>query len=295
MAEDAERLIDDFGAYLRNEANASPHTTKAYQVDVRQLAAFLAAAGSSLERADVHGVRAYLASLAGVQRKSSVARKLAALKHFFRYVARTGARADNPAASLTGPKCERYLPPHLSVDEMFRVLDGMHGLSPLACRDHALLELLYSTGIRVSELTTLDWPDVDRRAEVVRVLGKGSAERIVPVGATALRVLEDYRRRWPASRRRDGAAVFLNARGTRLTVRSVARIVERYTRRAETRMHASPHSFRHSFATHLLNAGADLRAIQELLGHMRLSTTQRYTHVDFARLAQVYDKAFPRA
>jgi integrase/recombinase XerC len=295
MAPDAERLIDDFGAYLRDEVNASPHTVRAYEIDVRQLAAFLVAAGSSLARADVHGVRAYLASLAGVQRKSSVARKLAALKHFFRYVARTGARADNPAASLVGPKRERYLPPHLSVDEMFRVLDGMRNLSPLTCRDRAILELLYSTGIRVSELTTLDWLDIDRRAEAVRVLGKGSKERIVPVGETALRVLEDYRRRWPASRRRDGAAVFLNARGTRLTARSVARIVELYTHRAETRIHASPHSFRHSFATHLLNAGADLRAIQELLGHTRLSTTQRYTHVDFTRLAQVYDKAFPRA
>jgi len=291
----AERLIDDFGAYLCDEANASPHTVKAYQVDVRQLAAFLAATGSSLARADVHGVRAYLASLAGVQRKSSIRRKLAALRHFFRYVSRSGGRGDDPTASLVGPKREQYLPVHLSVDEMFRVLDGMRSLSPLACRDRALLEFLYSTGIRVSELTALDWSEIDRRAEVVRVLGKGRKERIVPVGATALRMLEDYRSRWPASRRRDAAAVFLNARGARLTVRSVARIVDHYTRRAETRMHASPHAFRHSFATHLLNAGADLRAIQELLGHARLSTTQRYTHVDFSRLAQVYDKAFPRA
>jgi integrase/recombinase XerC len=295
MAVDAERLIDDFGAYLRDEANASPHTARAYQIDVRQLAAFLAAAGSTLPRADVHGVRAYLASLAGVQRKSSVARKLAALKHFFRYCARIGTRADDPAASLAGPKRECYLPPHLSVDEMFRVLDGMDGLSPLAGRDRAILELLYSTGIRVSELTALDWRDIDRRAEVVRVLGKGRKERIVPVGATALGALEDYRRRWPASRRRDAAAVFLNARGTRLTPRSVARIVEHHTTRAETRVRASPHAFRHSFATHLLNAGADLRAIQELLGHASLSTTQRYTHVNFMRLAEVYDKAFPRA
>lgn len=292
---EGEPLIDEFGAYLRHELNASPNTIRAYQVDVGQLAVFLAAHGSSLLRADVHGVRAYLASLAGAQRKSSIARKLSALKHFFRYCARAGCRNDDPAASLAGPKRERYLPPHLSVDEMFRVLDGVHGLSPIACRDRAALELLYSSGIRVSELTALDWRHIDRRAEVVRVLGKGGKERIVPVGATALRALDDYRRRWPASHRKDDAAVFLNARGTRLTARSVARIVERRTAEAETRLRASPHAFRHSFATHLLNSGADLRAIQELLGHTRLSTTQRYTHVNFDRLAEVYDKAFPRA
>jgi len=290
-----EQLIDAFDAYLRHEVNASPHTTKAYETDVRQLAAFLASAGSSLPRADVHGVRGYLASLAGTQRKSSIARKLAALKHFFRYCTRTGTRADDPAAQLTGPKRETFLPPHLSVDEMFRVLDGMQGATAIARRDRAILELLYSSGLRVSELTALDWRDLDRNAEVVRVLGKGRKERIVPVGATALAALDEYRRRWPPSARRDPDAVFLNAHGRRLTSRSVARIVARYTAAAGTRTDASPHAFRHSFATHLLNGGADLRAIQELLGHARLSTTQRYTHVDFARLAEVYDKAFPRA
>jgi integrase/recombinase XerC len=289
------QLVEAFGAYLRDEANASPHTRKAYETDVRQLAAFLEGAGSCLARADVHGVRAYLASLAGTQRKSSIGRKLAALKHFFRYCARTGTRHDDPAAQLTGPKREHYLPPHLSVDEMFRVLDGMRGVSPTWSRDRAILELLYSSGLRVSELTALDWRDLERRAEVVRVLGKGRKERIVPVGATALAALDDYRRRWPAHARRDAAAVFLNARGTRLTVRSVARIVARHTAAAGTRVPASPHAFRHSFATHLLNGGADLRAIQELLGHASLSTTQRYTHVDFDRLSAVYDKAFPRA
>ncbi len=289
----SEDLIAAFATYLHDEANASAHTAKAYVTDVRQLAAFLADAGTDLRRADVHRVRAYLASLAGAQRKSSIARKLAALKHFYRFCARTGTRADDPAAQLAAPKRERYLPPYLSVDEMFRVLDGVGGLSPIACRDRAILELLYSSGLRVSELAALDWRDLDRRTEVVRVLGKGRKERVVPVGATALAALDDYRRRWPPPARRDAAAVFLNARGTRLTVRSVARVVARHA--AGTRMHASPHAFRHSFATHLLNGGADLRAIQELLGHARLSTTQRYTHVDFDRLAEVYDKAFPRA
>jgi integrase/recombinase XerC len=291
----AARVIDDFQAYLRDELHASPHTIKAYATDVAQLAAFLGARGAGLTTAGVHDVRAFLASLSGTRRKSSVARKLAALKHFFRWCARQGARPADPAAGLPAPKREHPLPPYLTVDEMFRVLDGVRGVSPLACRDRAILELLYSSGIRVSELTALDWTDVDRRAEVVRVLGKGRKERIVPIGATALAALEDYRRRWPPSRRQDQRAVFLNARGTRLTVRSVARAVARHVARAEARMPAGPHAFRHSFATHLLAAGADLRAIQELLGHARLSTTQRYTHVSFARLAEVYDKAFPRA
>ena len=290
-----ERLIDAFCAYLRDETNASPHTIKAYGTDVRQLAAFLEERGTGLERADVYGVRAYLASLAGAQRKSSISRKLTALKHFFRWCERTDVRRDDPAAQLTGPKRERYLPPHLSVDEMFRVLDGVAGVSPTAIRDRAILELLYSSGLRVSELVALDWEDLDRRAEVVRVLGKGRKERIVPVGRVALDALVGYRRRWPSQARRDHRAVFLNTRGTRLTVRSVARIVTSHTAAAGTRVHASPHAFRHSFATHLLNGGADLRAIQELLGHARLSTTQRYTHVNFDRLAEVYDKAFPRA
>jgi integrase/recombinase XerC len=293
--EAAAKLIGRFEAYLRHEANASPHTIKGYGSDLRQLATFLADRGTRLGDVDVHGVRAFLASLASETRKTSVARKLAALKHFFRWCARQGGRVDDPAAGLAAPKRERYLPPHLTVDEMFRVLDGARAAGPIPARDRAILEMLYSTGIRVSELVGLDWPDVDRRGQVVRVLGKGRKERVVPVGGTALAALDDYRRRWPGDRRRDQRAVFLNARGTRLTVRSVARIVAHYVARAETRVAASPHAFRHSFATHLLNAGADLRAIQELLGHASLSTTQRYTHVNFARLAEVYDKAFPRA
>ncbi len=295
LDEAARRLIDEFEGYLAHQANASPHTIKSYGSDLRQFAAFLRERGSGLPDVDVHGVRAYLASLAGAAKKTSVARKLAALKHFFRHCAQRGTRADDPAAALVAPKRERFLPPHLTVDEMFRVLDGIHEPGAIAARDRAILELLYSTGVRVSELVQLDWVDVDRRGAVVRVLGKGRKERIVPVGATALDALEHYRRVWPADRRRDAEAVFLNVRGGRLTVRSIARIVAHYVARAETRAHASPHAFRHSFATHLLNAGADLRAIQELLGHASLSTTQRYTHVDFARLAEVYDKSFPRA
>jgi len=293
--EAATQLIERLEIYLAHEANASAHTIRGYGSDLRQFAAFLAGRGGHLANADVHGVRAYLASLAGSRRKTSIGRKLAALKHFFRHCASHGGRRDDPAASLSAPKRERFLPPHLTVDEMFRVLDGMRAAGPISARDRAILEVLYSAGIRVSEVVGLDWLNIDCRGEVVRVLGKGRKERIVPIGATALAALKRYRQQWPAHRRRNTQAVFLNARGGRLTVRSVARIVERHVRRAETHIRASPHAFRHSYATHLLNAGADLRAIQELLGHASLSTTQRYTHVDFTRLAEVYDKAFPRA
>jgi integrase/recombinase XerC len=293
--EAATQLIERFESYLAHEANASAHTIRGYGSDLRQFATFLTERGGHLADADVHGVRAYLASLAGRRRKTSIGRKLAALKHFFRHCASHGGRRDDPAASLSAPKRERFLPPHLTVDEMFRVLDGMRTAGPISARDRAILEVLYSAGIRVSEVVGLDWLDIDRRGEVVRVLGKGRKERIVPIGATALAALTCYQQQWPANRRRDPQAVFLNARGGRLTVRSVARIVEHHVGRAEAHIRASPHAFRHSYATHLLNAGADLRAIQELLGHASLSTTQRYTHVDFTHLAEVYDKAFPRA
>ena len=287
-------LIERFEAYLAHEANASPHTIKGYGSDLRQFAGFLAERGTRLVDVDVHGVRAFLASLAGATKKTSAARKLAALKHFFRHAAKLGDRTDDPAATLAAPKRERFLPPHLTVDEMFRVLDGMQAPGPIAARDRALLELLYSTGIRVSELVGLDWEDVDRRGEVVRVLGKGRKERIVPIGEIALERLRRYREFLAAEKIR-ADAVFVNRRGGRLTTRSVARFVEHYGLRAGAARRVHPHALRHSFATHLLEQGADLRAIQEMLGHASLSTTQRYTHVNLDHLMKVYDDAHPRA
>jgi len=300
-----ERVIDAFCVYLRDETNASPHTIKAYGTDVRQLAAFLEERGTGMERADVYGVRAYLASLAGAQRKSSISRKLTALKHFFRWCERTGVRRNDPAAQLTGPKRERYLPPHLSVDEMFRVLDGVAGVSPTAIRDRAILELLYSSGLRVSELVALDWEDLDRRAEVVRVLGKGRKERIGLLGRPALEALDAYLAdgrpvllaQRPTALR--GSAppthVFLNHKGAPLGVRGLRYRLDRLCRQAGLPEGVSPHTLRHSFATHLLEGGADLRVVQELLGHESLATTQIYTHVSPTRLRTAYREAHPRA
>jgi len=186
----------------------------------------------------------------------------------------------------------------LSVDDVFRLLDGVHGLGPLQVRDQAVLEVLYSTGVRVSELVGLDWGDIDFRLGVIRVTGKGSKERIVPIGKVALEVLQncasEQTKQWGRPSR-GLAAVFLNRLGKRITTRSIARIVEKHLRAAGIPLRMGPHGLRHTFATHLLNGGADLRVIQELLGHVSLSTTQRYTHVNLDHLTAVYDRSHPRA
>jgi integrase/recombinase XerC len=206
--------------------------------------------------------------------------------------------AVDPAAGIPTPKKEKQLPVHLTVDDVFRLLEAPPADTPAGLRDRAMLEVVYSTGIRVSELVGLDWADIDERLDVVRVRGKGDKERIVPIGKKALGTLRAYRERIPylcPKNVRDERAVFLNRRGTRLTTRSVARLMERYIRTSGIATKATPHALRHSFATHLLSAGADLRSIQELLGHASLSTTQKYTHLNLDHLMQVYDKAHPRA
>jgi integrase/recombinase XerC len=229
-------------------------------------------------------------------------RKLSAVKGFFRYLIREEVLKKDPSLSITTPKKEKPLPTYLPVDDMFRLLDAPAKDTAAGLRDCALLEVLYSCGLRVSELVGLNWEDIDPTLEVVRVRGKGNKERIVPIGKKALEALQRYREhRQELVRRKHGGTVsekgvvFLNGRGGRLTTRSVARLVGKYVKQSGTPVKASPHSLRHSFATHLLEAGADLRAIQELLGHASLSTTQRYTHVNLDHLMQVYDKAHPRA
>jgi integrase/recombinase XerC len=233
-----------------------------------------------------------------------VARKVSALRTFTRYLRREGFIDADPAALAVAPKREQKVPAHLSVDEMARLLETPDMSRPLGRRDRAILELFYASGIRLSELVALDLEDVDLSARMVRVMGKGRKERIVPFNTStgkslrqwyadrALIAKDDDRRRRAAD---DGTPLFVNAKGGRLTGRSVQRLVARYVASCSTRFGISPHALRHSFATHLLQAGADLRAIQELLGHVRLSTTQRYTHVNVAQLLDVYRKAHPRA
>jgi integrase/recombinase XerC len=235
--------------------------------------------------------------------RTSVARKVSALRTFTRYLRREGFIDADPAVLAVAPKREQKVPAHLSVDEMSQLLETPDVSTPLGRRDRAILELFYASGIRLSELVALDLEDVDLSGRMVRVMGKGRKERIVPFNKSAEKTL----RKWysdralltrnDAHRRRtpEGEPLFVNARGGRLTGRSVQRLVARCVASCSTRFGISPHALRHSFATHLLQAGADLRAIQELLGHVRLSTTQRYTHVNVTQLLDVYRKAHPRA
>jgi integrase/recombinase XerC len=301
-----DALIEQYADHLRNERDVSAHTVRNYLSDLAQFRDFLidrelcldAAASPDVSKIDLYVVRAYLAWLAKNHKKSSIGRKLAAVKGFFRYLVVKHRLDRDPLVLIHSPKQEKPLPKFLSVDEVFHLLNKMKVAGALDVRDRAILEFFYSTGVRVSELVGLNWGDVDFGLEIVRVIGKGSKERIVPIGSVALQALEDYsgevRQRWKLPCK-GATAVFLNNRGRRITTRSVARIVEKHLREVGIPLKMGPHGLRHTFATHLLNSGADLRAIQEMLGHASLSTTQRYTHLNLDQLTAVYDKAHPRA
>jgi len=306
-------LIDRYATFLRVEKNVSAHTLRSYLSDLVQFLAFAEKPHGRAEtrtvvasQIDHHLIHAFLSTLHREHKKSSIGRKLSSIKSFFRFLVREGVIERDPSLLIGSPKKDQPLPTYLTVDDMFRLLDAPPLDTPTGLRDRAILEVLYSSGLRVSELVGLNWETIDRNLEVVRVKGKGNKERIVPIGLKALEALDRYRAQISAlvvPKRRHAllpaalpsAAVFLNTRGERLTTRSVARIVSGYARECGIALKTSPHALRHTFATHLLDAGADLRAIQELLGHASLSTTQKYTHVNLDRLMQVYDKAHPRA
>ena len=307
--------------YLRAVRNSSPHTVRCYENDLAQFLAFLTPPGVPMPRPqDVTHlmIREFVAHEHDLNlQKSSIARKLAAIRSFFKYALREGLVARNPARMVATPKLPRRIPSVLSAEELNAFLDsvaagpargsgrrkrvsGKEEAGLMVKRDRAILELLYASGLRVSELTGLNLADVDRKELMLRVRGKGNKERVVPYGGKAEQALEAYeplRREIlrKAGSRGDGQAVFLNHFGTRLTPRTVARLVKKYARLANVNWNLHPHSLRHAFATHLLADGADLRAIQELLGHSSLSTTQRYTHATIRQLMEVYDKAHPRA
>jgi integrase/recombinase XerC len=289
--------IDRFLVHLARERNASAHTVRAYGDDVAQFTDHLRARigrEPRAEDADHLAVRGFLAALhAGGLRRSSAARKLASLRTFFRYLCREGVLERNPAAAILSPRLERRIPGHLDEGEAAALL-AVPGVDDASLRARALLELLYATGIRCAELTGLDLPEVDLEARMVRVLGKGRKERVVPFGTRARAALLAY---LPARARTSPRteALFVNRRGGRLTDRSVRSILAGRVRQVSLAKRISPHSLRHSFATHLLGRGADLRTIQELLGHASLSTTQRYMHVDLRRILYIYNAAHPRA
>ena len=311
-----ERYIDKFLSYLKVEKNSSLHTVINYSVDLRDLADFLS--DKPLEQVDVIDIRKFLVHLRQRNfQKASIARKMACLRSFFKFLCREGLRKDNPMVGLVGPKIDKKLPIFLSEDDMSKLLDTPEAIDFIGSRDKAILETLYSTGIRVSELVGLRVEHIDHIAGVVRVFGKGKKERLAPIGDKALRAIKHYlpERIKAGAKDHQRGPLFLNKHNRRvtrepgedhsaehkkedprkLTDRGVRDILEKYIRIASLRHDISPHSLRHSFATHLLNRGADLRSVQELLGHANLSTTQIYTHLSTERLKNVYDQAHPRA
>jgi len=306
--------LKSFLAYLKSNRNVSPHTVRAYESDVTQYLAWVAAETgkkmSELRPADLDmmSVRGHVADLnrAGKAR-SSVARKLSGLRTFVKYLRREEIIDHDPTAMAIAPKRDQTIPTHLSEPEIERLIETPNTGDPLGRRDRAILELFYASGLRLSELVAIDLEDLNLSERMVRVMGKGGKERLVPFNQSTLAAIKAWMKdragilgnRDPGTGNRKNKRqldpLFVNYRGTRLTGRSVDRLLRRYVAQCSTRMGISPHALRHSFATHLLQRGADLRAIQELLGHARLSTTQRYTHVNAAQLIDVYRKSHPRA
>jgi integrase/recombinase XerC len=318
--------LKSFLAFLELNRHVSPHTVRAYESDITQYLAWVASDKdrkiSQLTPADLDlaSVQSHLADLGRAGKaRSSVARKLSALRTFVRYLRREDLIEHDPTARAVAPKRDQTLPMHLSEPEIARLIEMPSTTDPLGRRDRAILELFYASGLRLSELVGIDMEDLNLSGRMVRVMGKGSKERLLPFNQSALTALRAWiadravilNSRGAASRgvarnfssakqRKSSSAkhadpLFVNYRGTRLTGRSVDRMLRRYVALCSTRLGISPHALRHSFATHLLQRGADLRAIQELLGHSRLSTTQRYTHVNAAQLIDVYRKSHPRA
>ncbi|HHT9154956.1 MAG TPA: tyrosine recombinase XerC [Candidatus Tripitaka sp. YC43] len=300
-----QKYLDKFMRRLEHGTNCSSHTLRAYRKDLLQHLEFLQELGcDGPKQVTPLNLRKFLVQLRGKDYKATtLSRKLASLRSFYKFLFREGVIGTNPATVLRSPKRHKTLPKFLSLQEVESILSAINNKDspnpPQADRDRAILETLYSTGIRVSELVGLDVADIDTFSELVKVRGKGKKERIVPIGGHALEAVKVYlattNRGQGIGAQKDNKALFLNKTGGRLTTRSVARVLEKYMRLSGIRQRPSPHTLRHSFATHLLDRGADLRAVQEMLGHASLSSTQIYTHVTTERLRQVYRLAHPRA
>jgi len=305
-----EEYLRQFLEHLRYERNVSPHTLRNYSSDLEQFHEHIAPPKPDGTREQIPvkdidhlTIREWMASLhADNKKKTSIARKLASLRTFFQFLVREGIQENNPAKLVATPKVERKLPNHLSMEDAVRFIESPDLENDLGRRDRAILEFLYATGMRVGELVSLNLKDIDFREKLVRVTGKRKKQRILPFGEPALHSLMYYLNETRPTflnncppTERDEQAVFLNYQGTRITTRSVGRMVDKYIKQVADIHDISPHSLRHSFATHLLDSGADLRDIQELLGHVRLSTTQIYTHVSMEKLIEVYDRAHPKA
>jgi len=296
-------LIERFEQYLYGERHVSLHTQRNYLREIEEFRKYLIEQQGKKEGdepdirfADRRLIRRYLSTSGDNLAPASVSRRLSALKTFFKFLVREGAVETNPADLIRGPKLPKHLPEHLAVDEMFALLATPDGEANIGKRDKAWLELLYATGMRVGELVSLKISDVDLKQAMVRIFGKGRKERIVPLTPKAVAAITDYlaaRAEFP--KYRDREALFLNYRGGRLGERGIRKLLDQYILKCSINRHISPHALRHTFATHLLEGGADLRSIQELLGHVSLSTTQKYTHTNIDYLTLVYDKTHPKA
>jgi integrase/recombinase XerC len=284
--------INRFIRYLEVERGVSAHTVRAYRKDLEEFSAYAASKPKDIDLIDIRGFIA--AQINKGLNKITVSRRLSSIRSFFKYLHREGYITANPAKLVSNPKIPKMLPRYLSVDDVFSLIERPEGIGFITVRDRAILELLYSSGLRVSELSGLNVDDLNIRESLVKVRGKGKKERIVPVGSKAVDAVKSYLVERMLRRSRD-KALFLNRTGTRLTDRGVRRIVVKYARASAMTGHVGPHVLRHSFASHLLQGGADLRVIQELLGHASLSTTQKYTHLDITHLMDIYDKAHPLA
>lgn len=293
-------LIKQFLRYLERQKGVSPNTLRAYRIDLAQFCEIAGVADdNALKEVSYVNIRTFLASLKAANRsKRSIARKLAAVRSLYRYLCKVGVLDGNPAVGVRSPKLDRHLPDFLDTSQVAKLLKTPDPESFQGLRDRAILETLYSTGLRVGELVAINLRDIDLRSGVVRVIGKGRRERLAPLGSYAVAAIQEYLQKRDAFfQKRDFRrhVLFINRFGTRLSARSVERSLEKYIATAGLSGKVTPHVLRHSFATHLLNNGADLRSVQELLGHASLSTTQIYTHLTHERLKSVYDKAHPRA
>ncbi|MEW4530150.1 MAG: tyrosine recombinase XerC [Maioricimonas sp. JB045] len=297
-----QRTVEAFLRYLRVERNSSPQTLKAYADDFESFYDYLRDRVGTIPEADqitVATLRGYVAYLHECQyARTTIARRLACMRSFFRYTTREGITETNPAQALRTPRVGRKLPHFLTTEQVATLLEAPPANEPMGLRDRAILETLYSAGLRVAELVGLNIDDWDRAANILRVLGKGRKERIAPVGSYAAKALDrwlEVRMPAPDGTPEDRAAMFLNRFGKRLTTRSIGRMLEKYLKVTGLDSITSPHTLRHSFATHLLDGGADLRSVQELLGHKSLTTTQIYTHVSTRRLRETYEQAHPHS
>jgi tyrosine recombinase XerC len=293
-----DKQIDQFLDHLKHERNLSPHTIAGYGRDLGQLKDYMKKKKISLSQADNVSLRGFMAARYEMgDKKSTLARKLASIRSFLQFCMKKKWLDSNPAKILSTPKQDKSVPSFLTEDEISRLLEVPKTAGPLDVRDKAILELLYATGIRVGELVSMDSEDINFSERLIRVRGKGRKERLVPFGSVAMKSLLLYLKNRPLINkgRVDNRALFLNRMGNRLTSRSVQRMVDKYINKTAVERKISPHSLRHSFATHLLGRGADLRVIQELLGHESLATTQKYTHLDIKRLLEVYRKSHPRS